>query len=75
MAENESQRSSTGMAFVVGGLVVAVVVIGYFVLGGEMPGSSKVDVNINAPAPTAPVEATPPAGSTTQPPASGSTTQ
>ena len=74
MAENESGKSPTGIAFVVGGLVVGVLVIGYFVLGGGMPGSRDVDVDISVPAPTAPVEATPPAGST-QPPASGSTTQ
>jgi hypothetical protein len=77
MADNESQKSSTGMAFVVGGLVVAVLVIGYFVLGGQMPGSKNVDVDISVPAPSAPVEATPPSnsGQPAQPPASGSTTQ
>ena len=75
MADNETQKSSTGLAFVVGGLVVAVVVIGYFVLGGEMPGSKNVDVDINVP--SAPIEATPPSNSTqpAQPPASGSTTE
>ena len=77
MAENESEKSSTGMAFIVGGLVVAVMVIGYFVLGGQMPGAKNVDVDVNVPAPSAPVEATPPSNSTepAQPPASGSTTQ
>ena len=77
MAENETEKSSTGMAFIVGGLVVAVMVIGYFVLGGQMPGSKNVDVDVNVPAPSAPVEATPPSNSTepAQPPASGSTTQ
>jgi hypothetical protein len=74
MENNESQKSNTGMAFVVGGLVVAVLVIGYFVLGGEMPGSKNVDVDVNVPAPSAPVEATPPSDST-QPPASSTTTQ
>jgi hypothetical protein len=77
MAENESEKSSTGMAFIVGGLVVAVLVIGYFMLGGEMPGSKNVDVDISVPAPSAPIEATPTSNSTqpAQPPASGSTTQ
>ena len=77
MAENESQKSNTGMAFIVGGLVVAVMVIGYFVLGGEMPGSKNVDVDINVPTPSAPIEATPPSDTTqpAQPPASSTTTQ
>jgi hypothetical protein len=77
MADNETQKSSAGLAFVVGGLVVAVLVIGYFMLGGEMPGSRNVDVDINVPTPTAPTEATPPANSSepAQPPASGTTTQ
>jgi len=71
MAENEQEKSSAGMAFIVGGLVVAVLVIGYFVLGGEVPGTRDVDVDITVPAPTAPADSTAPA----QPPASGSTTQ
>jgi hypothetical protein len=74
MAENESEKSNTGIAFVVGGLVVAVLVIGYFVLGGDLPGTRNVDVDISVPTPEAPIEATPPS-TTTQPPASGSTTQ
>ena len=77
MAENESEKSSTGMAFIVGGLVVAVLVIGYFVLGGEAPGTRDVDVDVTVPAPAAPTDASPPADSTApaQPPAAGTTTQ
>lgn len=71
MAENEQEKSTTGMAFIVGGLVVAVLVIGYFVLGGEIPGSRDVDVDVTLPAPTAPADSTVPA----QPPAAGTTTQ
>ena len=38
-------RGSTGLAFIVGGLVVAVLVIGFFVFGGAFEGADK-DVNI-----------------------------
>ena len=34
MAENST---SNGLAFIVGGLVVVVAVLGYFVLGGKTP--------------------------------------
>jgi hypothetical protein len=68
MAENESQKSSTGIAMIVGGLVVAVLVIGYFVLGGDVFGTRDVDVDITVPAPA---DSTAPA----QPPAAGTTTQ
>ncbi|HEY7688169.1 MAG TPA: hypothetical protein VH835_05730 [Dongiaceae bacterium] len=70
---NNTERSNNGMAFVVGGLVVAVLVIGYFVLGGDLGLRDDVNVDVNVPAPTVP-EATPPATEPATPPASGTTT-
>ncbi len=77
MAEIESERSSTGLAFIVGGLVVAVLLIGYFLLGGNTSDTRDVDVDVTVPAPAVPAEPTPPANTTAPatPPASGSTTQ
>jgi len=72
MAEIESERSSTGLAFIVGGLVVAVLLIGYFLLSGDMADTRDVDVEVTVPAPAVPAEPAPPANTT--PPASGSTT-
>ena len=72
MAEIESERSSTGLAFIVGGLVVAVLLIGYFLLSGDMADTRDVDVDVTVPAPAVPAEPAPPANTT--PPASGSTT-
>lgn len=46
MAESESQKSNTGMALIVGGLVVAVLVMGYFFLGGKLPGQADQDVDV-----------------------------
>jgi len=34
------------MAFIVGGLVVAVLVLGYFFMGGQLPGQHDNDVDI-----------------------------
>jgi hypothetical protein len=51
MAENESRGTTPWLAFLVGGLIVAVAVIGYFVYAGggsrpTMPESVDVDVNL-----------------------------
>jgi len=73
MADIESERSSTGLAFIVGGLVVAVLLIGYFLLSGNTTSTRDVDVDVTVPAPAVPAESAPPANAT--PPASGSTTQ
>ncbi|HVR66921.1 MAG TPA: hypothetical protein VMT98_09780 [Verrucomicrobiae bacterium] len=73
MADIESERSSTGLAFIVGGLVVAVLLIGYFLLSGNTTSTRDVDVDVTVPAPAVPAEPAPPANAT--PPASGSTTQ
>lgn len=77
MTEIESERSSTGLAFIIGGLVVAVLLIGYFLLSGDGATTRDVDVDVNVPAPAVPVEPAPPANTTAPatPPASGSTTQ
>ena len=72
MAEIESERSSMGLAFIVGGLVVAVLLIGYFLLSGDMADTRDVDVDVTVPAPAVPAEPAPLANTT--PPASGSTT-
>ncbi len=76
MADIESERSSTSLAFIVGGLVVAVLLIGYFLLSGDGAVTRDVDVDVNVPAPAVPAEPTPPADTTlpATPPASGSTT-
>jgi len=49
MAEQTASGSSTLLALIVGGLLV--VVVGFFVLGGNF-GSKSVDVNVKAPAVT-----------------------
>jgi hypothetical protein len=76
MADIESERSSTGLAFIVGGLVVAVLLIGYFLLSGDGAVTRDVDVDVNVPAPAVPAEPAPPANMTAPatPPASSSTT-
>ncbi len=48
MAEN-TQNSNGGLYFIVGALVVAVLVIGFFALGGSLTGNHKVDVTIETP--------------------------
>jgi hypothetical protein len=57
------RRGSSSLAFIVGGLVVAVLVIAYFVFdGGSMMGGNDADTSINveatseSPAPAAPAE-------------------
>lgn len=51
MAEGSGNSSSTPwLAFLVGGLIVIVAVIGYFMYTGGQPATPKsVDVNIEAP--------------------------
>jgi hypothetical protein len=68
MAEN-SNRSTPWLAFLIGGLIVAVAVIGYFVYAGgtvapSVPESVNVDVNLPKPppipeAPTLPAQPVP----------------
>lgn len=49
---NNNPRSGGGIYFIVGGLVVAVLVIGYFVFGGQLGGSSS-DINVKIDPPKA----------------------
>lgn len=55
MAEN-SQNSTSVLAFIVGGLVVAIAVVAYF-MSGNMPGftdrSTGTDINVEVTAPPA----------------------
>jgi len=53
MAEQTS-GSGSGIYFIVGALVVAVLVIGYFVFGGSFGGGDKVNITIEPPKATAP---------------------
>ena len=49
MAE-DSNSSNGGLYFIVGGLVVAVVVLVFVFMGGHLPGQpGKIDVKIEAP--------------------------
>lgn len=45
MAQQESSGNS-GIAFIVGALVVIVAVLGYFVLGGKISGGGDKDINV-----------------------------
>jgi hypothetical protein len=68
MANERPDGSPTGLAFVVGGLVVAVLVLGFVIFGDDLSGSRDIDVDVNVPAD----QATPPAdqaapGSSTAP--------
>ena len=47
-SENVPGSSNTGLAFVLGGVVVALAIVAWFALGGEMPGD-KPDVSITVP--------------------------
>jgi hypothetical protein len=52
MADGNSGGGNTFLAFLVGGLIVVVAVLGYFMMSGHGVGSSaskSVDVNISAP--------------------------
>jgi hypothetical protein len=65
MADDTSERSSTGLAFVVGGLVVAVIVLAVVIFGGDLFGKRDIDVDVNMPpaqsAPASPTEPAQPA--------------
>lgn len=61
MAEGSGNSSSTPwLAFLVGGLIVVVAVIGYFMYAGQSSPAKQVDVTIEAPKlPEAPALPTP----------------
>lgn len=46
---HNSSSGGGGIYFIVGALVVAVLVIGYFALGGNLGGSSDINVRIDPP--------------------------
>jgi predicted metalloprotease len=49
-----SGGGGTGMAFIIGALVVVVAVIAYFVFTGGVTQKKKVDINVSAPQVEAP---------------------
>jgi len=51
---NTGGGSGTGMAFILGALVVVVAVIAYFVFTGGVTQKKKVDINVSAPRVEAP---------------------
>lgn len=53
MAE-QARSSGSGIYFIVGALVVAVLVIGYFVFGGNLGRGDKVNITIEPPKTEAP---------------------
>lgn len=62
MADNTSSGGgNAGIAFIVGGLLVVVAVIAFFVFSGGMPNANKdIDVDVNLPKVEAPSVPTPP---------------
>lgn len=67
MAENPSGGGNAGLAFIVGGLVVVVAILAWFLLGRGAPAPDTVDVDVklpevSAPAAPAPAPAAPPSG-------------
>ncbi|WP_168075321.1 hypothetical protein [Caulobacter sp. SSI4214] len=61
MAEETSGGGNSGLAFIVGGLVVLVAVLAFFMFNGGFSHKKQVDVNISASAPKLP-DAPKPAG-------------
>ncbi|WP_278069227.1 hypothetical protein [Brevundimonas sanguinis] len=50
MAENSSSGGNAGLAFIVGGLVVVVAILAWFLLGrGAAPETKNVDVDVKLP--------------------------
>lgn len=57
MAENSSGGGNAGLAFIVGGLLVAVAIIAWFVFSGgraSAPSTPDLNVDIDVPAPRLP---------------------
>jgi len=55
MTENSnSGGSNAGLAFIVGGVVVVLAIVAYFVFSGAAPQTKKVDVDVNLPEVSAP---------------------
>jgi hypothetical protein len=49
MADSQARSTIASLAVVVGGLLVAVAVMGWFLWGGEPPADDDVDVKITLP--------------------------
>ena len=63
MTENtNSGGGNAGLAFIVGGVVVVLAIVAYFVFSGAAPEPKKVDVNVNLPEVSAPQVPSPTGG-------------
>lgn len=62
MADDASRRGNSGLASIVGALVVVVAVLAFFMMAGDFTQQKKVDIDISASAPKLP-DAPKPAGS------------
>jgi hypothetical protein len=58
---NTSGGGTTGLAFIIGAVVVVLAIIAYFVFmrGGVTPGAQSIDVNVKAPEVSAPAVPSP----------------
>ncbi len=60
MAENSSSGGgNVGLAFIVGGLLVVVAIIAWFVFGGGMGGNETKDINVDVDLPEVSAPAVP----------------
>lgn len=63
MAEQSSGGGNAGLAFIVGGVVVVLAIVAWFVFGGGMaPQKKDIDVSIDAPEISAPSVPSPSGG-------------
>ncbi|MDI1282092.1 MAG: hypothetical protein ACI9YM_001775 [Brevundimonas sp.] len=63
MTENtNSGGGNAGLAFIVGGVVVVLAIVAYFVFSGAAPEPKTVDVNVNLPEVSAPQVPSPTGG-------------
>lgn len=60
MAESANRGGNSGLAFIVGALVVVVAVLAFFMVSGGFTQQKKVDVDISASAPKLPDAPKPP---------------
>lgn len=62
MTENSnSGGGNAGLAFIVGGVVVVLAIVAYFVFSGAAPQTKQVDVDVNLPEVSAPAMPSAPA--------------
>ncbi|MBU4435516.1 MAG: hypothetical protein PSX79_01315 [bacterium] len=62
MAEDTKSGGNSGLAFIVGGLVVVVAVLAFLVYSGGFSQKKSIDVNVSASAPKLPDAPKPPGG-------------